>query len=93
MSNKVNPNIVKLTSLSVTNKKIEFIYKIRNNNEFELRFEEKIPLHLIHKFIRFEDLGKLEINVAQDKVTIVFNEDLTNILYLLKEENNIIWGR
>ena len=36
MSIKVNPNIVKLSSLAFTGKEIEFDYKLRNKAEFEL---------------------------------------------------------
>lgn len=91
MRNKVNPNIVKLTSLAVTNKKIEFIYKIRNNNEFELRFKEKLSLHFIEQFTRLENEGFIEMNVENNKVTIIFNEQLAPALYRLKGEYEEMW--
>ena len=90
---KVNPNIVKLSSLAVTNKKIEFIYKIRNNNDFELRFEENISLNFIENFTQLEDLGVLVITVEQNRVTIIVNEELSDLFYRLKDDYNTIWRR
>lgn len=83
---KINPNIMKLSSLAVSNKEIEFVYKLRNDVEFELRFKEKLSLQFIGQFTRLEDLGKLKMNVEQDKVTIIFSEELANALYRLKED-------
>ena len=83
---KINPNIVKLTSLAVSNKEIEFDYKLRNDAEFELRFKEKLSLNFIEQFTRLEDMGKLEMNVEQDRITVIFGEELENALYRLKEE-------
>lgn len=93
MSIKVNPNIVKLSSLAVTNKKIEFIYKIRNNNDFELRFEENISLNFIENFTHLEDLGVLVITVEQNRVTIIVNEELSDLFYRLKDDYITIWRR
>lgn len=90
---KLNPNIVKLTSLAVTNKKIKFIYKIRNNNDFELRFEENISLNFIENFTHLEDLGVLVITVEHNRVTIIVNEELSDLFYRLKDDYNTIWRR
>ena len=71
--------------------KIEFVYKIKNNNDFELKFEENVSPSVIIEIIKLYKLGKIEMNVENNKVTIVFNEDLSNILYMLKEGYNSIW--
>lgn len=93
MSNKVNPNIVKLSSLAVTGKEIEFDYKLRNEAEFELRFKEKLSLHFIEQFTRLENEGFIEMNVENNKVTIIFNEQLTPALYKLKGEYEEMWRK
>lgn len=83
---KRNPNITKLIDLAVSIKKIEFVYKLRNDAEFELRFKERLSLNFIDRFTRLEDLGELEMNVEQDKITIIFSEELADELYKLKEK-------
>ena len=83
---KRNPNITKLIDLAVSIKKIEFVYKLRNDVEFELRFKERLSLNFIDRFTRLEDLGELEMNVEQDKITIIFSEELADELYKLKEK-------
>lgn len=83
---KRNPNITKLIDLAVSIKKIEFVYKLRNDVEFELRFKERLSLNFINRFTRLEDLGELEMNVEQDKITIIFGEELADELYKLKEK-------
>lgn len=83
---KRNPNITKLIDLAVSIKKIEFVYKLRNDAEFELRFKKRLSLNFIDRFTRLEDLGELEMNVEQDKITIIFSEELADELYKLKEK-------